>query len=135
MKGSLGLEGAARDRERGVALLVGIGIVAAAASILWPAPTSRAPRSSPAFVFSNVRVIAPQIRDASRVNVNAATEEELATLPGIGEALASRIVAYRAQHGPFARIEDLDAVSGIGPSLIERIRDLATVVEVAGESP
>jgi len=87
-----------------------------------------APPTEP-FVFSDVRVIAPILRDASMVNLNVADAEELATLPGVGEVLAARIVTYREQHGPFARIDDLDAVSGIGPSLVERIRDLATVGE------
>lgn len=120
-----------RERQRGVVLLVGIGLLAAGALVLRPEPTARAPASGTAFVFSDVRVIAPVIRDASKVNVNVASVDELATLPGIGEALAARIIAYRELHGPFARIEDLDAVTGIGPSVIERIRDLATV----GDAP
>ncbi len=120
-----------RERQRGVVLLVGIGLLAAGALVLRPEPTTRAPASGTAFVFSDVRVIEPVIRDASKVNVNVASADELATLPGIGEALAARIIAYRELHGPFARIEDLDAVTGIGPSVIERIRNLATV----GEAP
>ena len=116
-----------RQRQRGVILFVGIGLLAAGAFVLRPEPIPRAPVSSTAFVFPDVRAIAPVIRDASKVNVNVAGADELATLPGIGEALAGRIILYREEHGPFVRIEDLDAVSGIGPSIIERIRDLATV--------
>ncbi len=116
-----------RERQRGVILLVGIGLLAAGALALRPEPTPRAPASGTAFAFSNVHVVVPVIRDVSKVNINTANADELTTLPGIGVALAARVIAYRELHGPFARIEDLDAVSGIGPSVIERIRDLTTV--------
>ena len=48
------------------------------------------------------------------VDINTAGAEELAQLPGIGEELAGRIVAHRAEHGPFETIEDILEVSGIG---------------------
>ncbi|HXK42437.1 MAG TPA: ComEA family DNA-binding protein, partial [Anaerolineae bacterium] len=51
----------------------------------------------------------------ARVNLNTATLAELLTLPGIGETRAQAILAYRAEHGPFTRIEELQNVSGIGP--------------------
>ena len=52
--------------------------------------------------------------DVSPLNINTASEEELATLPGIGGVLAGRIVDYRTEHGPFEAEEDLLKVSGIG---------------------
>ena len=58
------------------------------------------------------------------MNINIATEEELIAVEGIGPPLAQRIVAYREEHGPFASIEELDNVKGIGMSLIENIRYL-----------
>jgi competence protein ComEA len=61
------------------------------------------------------------------VNVNTATPEELETLPGIGEVLASAIVAYREEHGPFTSIDQLIDVSGIGEVTLEEIRDFVTV--------
>jgi competence protein ComEA len=61
------------------------------------------------------------------VNLNTASAEQLATLPGIGATRAQAIVAYRQQQGPFQRVEDLLAVSGIGPSTLERLRSLVTV--------
>jgi len=64
---------------------------------------------------------------SGRLNINTATATELATLPGIGPALAQRIVEYRQTHGPFARIEDLKKVSGIGDKVFERIKDLITI--------
>lgn len=56
------------------------------------------------------------------VNLNAASADELAELPGIGEVLAGRIIAWREKNGPFARIDQVMAVSGIGPATYERIR-------------
>lgn len=62
-----------------------------------------------------------------KVNVNTATVAQLDTLPGIGPALAQRIVAYREQHGGFRTVNDLEKVPGIGPAKLEAIRDLVVV--------
>ena len=56
------------------------------------------------------------------VRLNTATETELQTLPGIGPALAKRIVTYRSTHPRLTSVDELDDVPGIGPSLIEKIR-------------
>lgn len=61
------------------------------------------------------------------LDLNSATAAELETLPGIGPALAGRIVAYREEHGPFTSVEDLLQVSGIGPATLERLRPLVYV--------
>ncbi len=61
---------------------------------------------------------------AGRVDVNRATEAELDALPGIGPALARRIVEYRRTHGPFRRVEDLLEVPGIGPAKLQALRPL-----------
>ena len=55
------------------------------------------------------------------MDVDRATEEELDRLPGIGPALAARIVAHRSANGPFGSLAALDAVSGVGPALIKRV--------------
>jgi competence ComEA-like helix-hairpin-helix protein len=61
------------------------------------------------------------------VDVNRATAAELERLPGIGPALAQRIVAYRDSAGGFATVEQLERVRGIGPALRGRIAPLVVV--------
>jgi competence protein ComEA len=61
------------------------------------------------------------------ININTASATELETLSGIGEVLAATIVEYRTQNGPFASVDDLLDVSGIGPATLEEIRDQVTV--------
>ena len=56
------------------------------------------------------------------VNVNSATAEELALLPGVGPAKAQAILEYRKEHGAFKRVEDLSEVKGIGDKALERMR-------------
>ncbi len=62
-------------------------------------------------------------KSAACVDLNQADSTKLETLHGIGPALAERIIAYRTEYGPFSSADDLDAVSGIGPTVIERLRD------------
>lgn len=59
---------------------------------------------------------------AQCVNLNAASEQELQGLDGVGPAMASRIAQYRAAHGTITSVDELDDVPGIGPSLLEKIR-------------
>ncbi len=61
------------------------------------------------------------------VNINTADATALEALPGIGEVLSQAIVDYRTQNGPFATVDDLESVSGIGPSIMEDVRDMVTV--------
>jgi competence protein ComEA len=67
------------------------------------------------------------IKGDGLLNLNSATEVELQTLPGIGPVLAGRIVEYRQTHGTFTNIEELSNVSGIGPTIMSRLRTLVTV--------
>ena len=61
------------------------------------------------------------------MNVNTATATELEALPGVGEVIAQGIVDYRTENGPFASVDDLLDVSGIGDATLEKIRDQVTV--------
>jgi competence protein ComEA len=58
------------------------------------------------------------------VSLSSATAEQLDTLPGVGPVTAQKIVAYRQQHGAFRSVDELDAISGIGPSRITNLRGL-----------
>jgi competence protein ComEA len=55
------------------------------------------------------------------IDLNHADHAELLQLPGVGESLASRIEAYRDQHGPFQTVEELRRVHGIGPVTLARL--------------
>ncbi len=67
---------------------------------------------------------------AHRVDINTASAEELATLPGIGDSKAKAIVEYRAAD-PFHTIEDLKKVKGIGDKTFESLRPNLMVSEAA----
>lgn len=66
-----------------------------------------------------------------RLDLNRATLDELQTLPGIGPAIAGRIVALREQRGGFVYLEELLDVSGIGPARFEQLRDQITLGPVS----
>jgi len=55
------------------------------------------------------------------LDINSAPAAELAQLPGIGPALAGRIIAHRRKHGPFPTLEAVAAVNGIGPVTLRQI--------------
>lgn len=60
---------------------------------------------------------------AATVNINTADAEVLASqLTGVGEKRAAAIVSYRDQHGPFQSVDELAAVKGIGPVILEKNR-------------
>lgn len=63
----------------------------------------------------------------SIVDINAANGSMLETLPGIGPSTAQKIIEHRKANGPFARIEDLMLIKGIGPKKFEKIRLFITV--------
>ncbi|MFF5790863.1 helix-hairpin-helix domain-containing protein [Paeniglutamicibacter sp. NPDC012692] len=56
------------------------------------------------------------------LNINTATSAELEALPGIGPALAKRIIDFRQTNGAFKNLAELDAVSGIGPAMLATLR-------------
>ena len=68
------------------------------------------------------------VADFAKANINTATAQELTSLPGIGQAKAEAIVKYREANGPFKSIDDITKVSGIGPKMLEKLREEITVV-------
>ncbi|HNW84816.1 MAG: helix-hairpin-helix domain-containing protein [Candidatus Cryosericum sp.] len=64
---------------------------------------------------------------STRVSINRGTLAELDTLPGIGPSKAQAIIDYRALHGPFKRLEDLQNVKGIGSKTFEQLKPLITL--------
>jgi len=64
---------------------------------------------------------------AEPIDLNRATAAELQLLPGIGPAMAERILQYRKQLHGFRSVDDLDGVRGIGPKTLEKIRPFVTV--------
>jgi len=67
-----------------------------------------------------------QPETAAQVNINTADLAALESLPGIGPAIAQRILDYRQVHGPFAQVEDITNVPGIGPAILGQIQELIT---------
>ena len=62
-----------------------------------------------------------------KININNASASELESLPGIGKALAARIVEHREKYGPFRRVEHLIIVRGISDNRFRALRELITV--------
>jgi len=69
-------------------------------------------------------VSAAEMADASKISLNSATAEQLASLPGIGAATARLIIEHRTNVGKFNRVEELLNVKGIGEKKFEAIKEL-----------
>ena len=70
---------------------------------------------------------APKTADSAKINLNSATAEQLASLPGIGSATARLIIDHRTNVGKFSRVEELMNVKGIGEKKFQNIKELVTV--------
>ena len=68
------------------------------------------------------------------LNINTATPAQLETLPGLGRAVAERIVEYRDKNGNFKKVEDLMNVKGIGEKSFLKLKPLITVTQKADTS-
>ncbi len=124
------------DRERRVliilALILGVGGVVRLISASRPewtpgfhADASTAPPEESRIVGSTANP--DSLFDEGRLNLNAAGEAHLQLLPGIGPALAKRVVEWRRENGRFTHLDQLDEVRGIGPKTLDRLRPLVSV--------
>lgn len=64
---------------------------------------------------------------SGKININTASVSELDELPGVGEAIAKKIIEYREYNGNFSTIEEIKNVSGIGDSKFEKMKDYICV--------
>jgi competence protein ComEA len=63
------------------------------------------------------------------IDINSADKETLMMVAGVGEKRAEAIIHYRETYGPFATVDELTEVEGIGPSTIEANREILVVTE------
>jgi competence protein ComEA len=103
---------------------IGPALLAQLAPLVTLPPAPAAPVRAPAAEARAAALARTGPVAAGPVDLNAADAAELTRLPGIGPALAARIVASRAADGPFRSADDLARVAGIGPATVERLRPL-----------
>lgn len=104
-------------------LFVGRNTGSGTVTLAVPAQMQTAPTAAATAAAETV----PKETVSFPVNINTADADTLTTLPGIGQVLAERIVAYRRQNGPFRVIEEITKVEGIGEKKAEAILELITV--------
>jgi competence protein ComEA len=102
-------------------------VFALCGTLLITAPTPAAAQQSP--------TAAPAAAAKPAINLNAATIEQLETLPGIGRKTAERIIEYRTKSGGFKRIEELMNVKGIGEKSFLKLKPLIVVPPKADKAP
>jgi competence protein ComEA len=95
-----------------------ITVVLAAACLCFALPLPSQAGKEPVKVAS---------MEVATVNINTATVKELQSLPGVGQVTAERIITYRTENGPFAAVDDLTKIKGIGKKSLEKIRELVAV--------
>jgi competence protein ComEA len=89
-----------------------------------PAPSANSLVSSTASPTSQNTPSQPTLSPQNaKINLNTASLAELDTLPGIGPALAQRIIDYRSENGGFKSVEEIKEVRGIGDILFDEIKD------------
>ena len=93
--------------------------------------------ASPGYTSTTQQAATPatQAASAPAINLNAATVDQLETLPGIGRKTAERIIEYRTKSGGFKRIEDLMNVKGIGEKSFLKLKPMITVGAPASDGP
>jgi competence ComEA-like helix-hairpin-helix protein len=106
-----------RNARQGFGRLAAAGLVAMAMMFAVGAEAVAAPGGAPAAASSEA---------SGKVDVNSASAAELASLPGIGDSKAAAIIAEREKK-PFASVDDLERVRGIGARTVEDLRSKVSV--------
>lgn len=123
----------ALDLLMAACLLVCLGFLGGRMSVMLEGPTLSLSQGAQLVRLPELALETYQVEENDetpgelRVNINEAGEEELCQLPQIGPARAKNILEYREKHGPFASIEEIRAVSGIGDGIFQQIREYITV--------
>ena len=115
-------------QERGLLLLIGLAVLVSGLLLLVECPAPEALLVSDAILLEDIEILLPVFVQAKPIDINHASQAELISLPGIGPALAQRIIDYRSEHGPFQSIDRLQNVSGIGPQTVQDIQNLTDAV-------
>ena len=97
-------------------------VLAICGTVLFTSAVVSASQQAPAAAASTAS------SSKAAINLNAATVEQLETLPGIGRKVAERIIEQRTKSGGFKRIEDLMTVKGIGEKSFLKLKPLVVVV-------
>ncbi|MCI8303217.1 MAG: ComEA family DNA-binding protein [Lawsonibacter sp.] len=90
----------------------------------WQVNTAQRPMEIPASAPEE-DLYPDSLLPGETIDINTADVYDLQRLPGIGEKRAQDIIAYREAHGPFQSVEQLEQVSGIGPVILENLREYA----------
>jgi competence ComEA-like helix-hairpin-helix protein len=132
--------------DRRAALLLAVLALAGGGVRLLVAPRAAAPgdvqlttpRSPTQGLLETARraaELARPLEPGERIDLDRAGVTEITRLPRIGPALAQRIVAWRAERGPFGSLERVDSVSGVGPRLLAAIRPHVKFSSSFGSAP
>jgi competence protein ComEA len=106
-----------KNARQGFGRVAAAGLIAVAMMLATGSDATAAPGAAPAAAASEA---------SGKVDVNSASAAELASLPGIGDSKAAAIIAEREKK-PFASVDDLERVRGIGARTVEDLRSKVSV--------
>ena len=119
-----------RGAEKAACVLTALFILAAAGVTLaansGQAVAVQAPASQSAELSGGDTEVSQELAPGEKVNINTADAAGLEKLPGVGLVLAGRIIDYRTENGPFASVEDIMAVPGIGQGKFDAMKGSLT---------